>query len=162
MGKETEPVVPPTVTIVSVAERPELWEQAYHQVHDPFADLALTSTLQVSLEQWNRDWINAPEAAFVALADDQVVGVASLMLDSDQPSRAENGYKAIRREWRGRGIATALKRTTLVWAAGHDIAEIYTWTQTGNEDMRAVNERLGYTNGSVSIRVQPPLPLNQI
>jgi hypothetical protein len=50
----------------------------------------------------NRDWINAPEASFVALADGQVVGVASLQLDADQPGRAENGYTAVRREWRGK------------------------------------------------------------
>lgn len=161
IGTEPEPVVPPGVNIVSVAERPDLWEQAYHRVYETFADMALTSTLQVSLEQWERDWINTPEASFLALADGQVVGVASLMLDSDQPRRAENGYTAVRREWRGRGVAAALKRTTLAWAAAHGISELYTWTQRGNDDMRAVNERLGYTYGAVSIRVEASLPLAQ-
>lgn len=93
---------PPGVDIVSIAERPELWEQAYHRVHESFADLALPSKPEISLEEWNRDWINAPEASFVALADGQVVGVASLQLDADQPGRAENGYTAVRREWRGK------------------------------------------------------------
>ena len=58
-------------------------------------------------------------------------------------------------------MATALKRTTLSWAAEHGIAEVYTWTQRGNDNMRAVNERLGYTYGVVSIRVEAPLPLLQ-
>ena len=110
-------------------------------------------------EEWERDWINAPEASFVALADGEVVGVASLKLDAENPARAENGYTAVRREWRGRGLASALKRTTLVWAARHDICEIQTWTQRGNDAMRALNERLGYRYGTVSIRVESPLPL---
>jgi mycothiol synthase len=156
---EPEPVVPPGINIVTIAEHPELWEQAYHRLHETFADMALTSTRQVSLREWERDWITTPEASFVALADGQVVAVASLRLDSDQPARAETGYTAVRREWRGRGVAAALKRTTLAWAAEHDIAQIYTWTQRGNDAMRAVNERLGYAYSAVSIRVEAPLPL---
>ena len=161
VGAEPEPVVPPGIDIVTIAERPELWEQAYHRLHETFADMALTSPQQVSLREWERDWIKTPEASFAALADGQVVGVASLRLDSDQPARAESGYTAVRREWRGRGVAAALKRTTLSWAAQHGIAEIYTWTQRGNDAMRAVNERLGYTYATVSIRVEAPLPLVQ-
>ncbi|MEP7022956.1 MAG: GNAT family N-acetyltransferase [Actinomycetota bacterium] len=159
IGAESAPVIPPGIEIVSVADRPELWEQAYHRVYETFADLALTAALQVSLADWNRDYIKTPEATFMALADGQVVGVASLRLDDDQPSRGETGYTAVRREWRGRGIASALKRTTLAWGAAHGMTEVYTWTQRGNDDMRAVNERLGYTYGAVSIRVEAPLPL---
>jgi len=64
------------------------------------------------------------------------------------------------RGWRGRGIATALKLTTLAVAAEHGIRQIYTWTQTGNEDMRALNERLGYRSRNVSITVRADLPLD--
>jgi mycothiol synthase len=160
IGAEPEPVIPPGISIVSIADRPELWEQAYHRVYGTFADLALTSQLQVSLPEWQRDWLVTPEAAFAALASDgQVIGVASLQLDPDEPGRAETGYTAVRREWRGQGVAGALKRTTLAWAARSGITEIYTWTQQGNHEMRAVNEHLGYTYGAVSIRVSAPLPL---
>jgi mycothiol synthase len=159
-GTEPEPVIPPGIRIACSADRPELGEQAYHRVHETIADLALISVLQVSLPEWQRDWIGTPEAAFAALdGDGQVVGVASLRLDPDQPGRMETGYTAVRREWRGRGVAAALKRTTLAWAARNGITEIYTWTQQGNRDMRAVNERLGYTYRAVSIRVEAPLPL---
>ena len=63
------------------------------------------------------------------------------------------------RGWRGRGIATSLKRATLEFAAEAGIRSIYTWTQTGNEAMRALNERLGYVYRSVSITVRADLPL---
>jgi mycothiol synthase len=159
IGDEPPPVIPDGVQIVTVADRPELWEQAYHRVHATLADTAHASVPQVTLEEWHRDWIRSPEAAFAALAGGEVVGVASLLLDPDQPGRAETGYTAVRREWRGRGVADALKRSTLTWAAGHGIAEVYTWTQQGNARMRAVNERLGYRYGAVSIRFESPLPL---
>lgn len=160
VGAEPEPLIPLGISVARLADRPELGEQAYHRLQKTIAELALTSVLQVSLPEWQRDWLGTPEATFVALADDgQVVGLASLRPDPDKPDRAENGYTAVRREWRGRGVAAALKRTTMAWAARHGIAEIYTWTQQGNDDMRAVNERLGYTYGAVSIRVEAPLPL---
>jgi mycothiol synthase len=158
VGDEPAPVLPAGISVVSVADEPSLWERAYHDVHETFADMAHVAVLEVSLEEWNAEWINAPEAAFVARAGDQVIGVASLLLDHDHPARAEHGYTGVRREWRGRGVAGALKRTTLAWAAAHDITDIYTWTQTGNDDMRAVNEHLGYRYGDVSIRLRTPLP----
>jgi mycothiol synthase len=160
VGAEPEPLMPPGISTARIADRPELGEQAYHRLQETIADLALTSVLQVSLPEWQREWLGTPEATFVALAGDgQVVGVASLRPDPDKPDRAENGYTAVRREWRGQGVAAALKRLTMTWAAQHGIAEIYTWTQQGNGDMRAVNERLGYTYGAVSIRVEARLPL---
>jgi GNAT superfamily N-acetyltransferase len=159
VGTEPEPVAPAGIDIVSIADRPGLWRQAYDRVAGTFADMGFADTLHVSLEQWERDWISTPEASFVALAHGEVIGVASLKLDAEHPGKAENGYTAVRREWRERGVAKALKRTTLAWAANHDIAEIRTWTQRGNDAMRALNERLGYRYATVSIRVESPLPL---
>jgi GNAT superfamily N-acetyltransferase len=161
VGAEPDPVVPPGVSIVSIADRPELWPQAYGRLAGTFADMGFTSTLRVSAQLWEQEWINAPQASFAALADGAVIGVASLLLDAEQPGRAEHGYTAVRREWRGRGVATALKRTTLLWAARQGISEIQTWTQRDNAAMRALNERLGYRYGTVSIRVQAQLPLRQ-
>ena len=63
------------------------------------------------------------------------------------------------RGWRGRGIASALKRTALAHAAAQGISEVYTWTQLGNADMRRLNEHLGYVERAVSITVRAPLPL---
>ncbi len=162
VGSEAEPVVPAGISIVSVASQPELWRRAYHRMTPTLADMAFTATVEVSLEQWEREWINAPEASFVAVAGGEVIGVASLKLDQENPGKAENGYTAVRREWRGRGVAVALKQTTLAWAARHGIRQIQTWTQRNNGAMRALNERLGYRYGTVSIRVEGPLPLRSL
>jgi GNAT superfamily N-acetyltransferase len=121
--------------------------------------MANIAPLEASIEEWERDWISAPQAMFVAVADGQVIGCAGLMLDTDRPERAENALTAVRREWRGRGVAAALKRTTLAWAAANGIDEVYTWTQRGNDDMRRLNEHLGYVTRTESISVRAPLPL---
>jgi hypothetical protein len=47
----------------------------------------------------------------------------------------------------------------IAWASANGLTEVYTWTQTGNENMRAVNEKLGYATRDVSINVRAPLPL---
>jgi mycothiol synthase len=159
VAAEPPPGVVPGVEIVSLAGRPALRRATYDRLVPTLADMAFTATLQVSPEEWEREWISSPETTFVAVADGEVIGVASLRLEDEHQGRADNGYTAVRPEWRGRGVAVALKQTTLAWAARHRVAEIRTWTQRGNDAMRGLNERLGYRYGTVSIRVESPLPL---
>ncbi|TCC23052.1 GNAT family N-acetyltransferase [Kribbella speibonae] len=161
IGDEPWPAPPTEYTILSVAERPELWAAAYHQVALPtFPDMDHPSALKVSADEWEKEWINDPAAMFVAVAGDQAIGVAGLMLDSDRPERAEVAYTAVRREWRGKSVAATLKRTSMAWAADHGITEIYTWTQRGNDAMRRLNEHLGFTYGITSISLRASLPLS--
>ncbi len=160
IGEEPHSEPPTAYQVVSVAERPELWKAAYHQVALPtFPDMDHPVALKVSEDDWEKEWINDPAAMFVAVTGDEVIGVAGLMLDSDRPERAEVAYTAVRREWRGKAVASTLKRTSMAWAAEHGITEIYTWTQRGNDAMRCLNERLGFTYGIVSITMRAPLPL---
>src|SRR5262249_27162053 len=121
--------------------------------------MATISFLEVSPEQWQRDWITDPDAMFVALAGDEVIGCAGLMPDPDQPHRAEHALTAIRRDWRRRGVASALKRITLHWAATHGFLEVSPWTRRGNDDTRALNTHLGSLTRTESISVRAPLPL---
>lgn len=159
IGAEPPPADVPDVEIVAMAGRPGLAREAYDRLAPTIGDMAFTAVVHVSPHEWERDWMGTPEASFVAVADGAVIGVASLKLDEEHQGRAENGYTTVRTEWRGKGVAAALKRTTLAWAAGHGISEIRTWTQRGNDAMRALNERLGYRYGTVSIRVESSLPL---
>ncbi len=160
VGAEPKPVIPAGIAIVSVAERPELWRAAYPVVAaQAFEDMALVAPVEATLEEWEQDWISDAEAMFVAVAGGEVVGCAGLILDADLPHRAENALTAVRRDYRGRGVAAALKRTTLAWAADHGISEVYTWTQRGNVDMRRLNSHLGYVTRTESISVRAPLPL---
>jgi mycothiol synthase len=160
VGVEPMPTVPAGVTIVPIAARPSLWRDTYETVGmQAFQDMAVVTPLTVSREQWETEWIADPRAMFVALAGDEVIGCAGLMADQDVPHRAENALTAVRRDWRGRGVASALKRMTLAWAAANGFTEVYTWTQRGNDDMRRLNEHLGYVTRTESILVRAPLPL---
>src|SRR5205823_8509321 len=125
-------------------DRPELFRRTYYELaHEALADIPVTPALAISLEDWEREWVTFPEGSFVALADGEIVGCAGLMRDPDRPDRAEHGLTAVRRDWRGRGVARALKQATIAWAAANGLRELYTWTQRGNENMQGVNERLG-------------------
>jgi len=160
IGAEPVPQAPEGVIIVAVSAQPRLWRDAYESVGaQAFQDMATISALEVTLEQWERDWITDPDAMFVALADGEVIGCAGLLPDPDHPRRAEHALTAVRRDWRRRGVATALKRSTLAWAAGHGFTEVYTWTQRGNDGMRALNARLGFITRSECITMRATLPL---
>nr|MDQ4029879.1 GNAT family N-acetyltransferase [Actinomycetota bacterium] len=122
VGDEPPSRAPEGVEIVCVAERPELWRTVYESVGaQAFQDMALDTPLDISLEQWEREWITCPEATFVALAVGEPIGCAGLIPDGDRPSLAENALTAVRRDWRRRGVAVALKRATLAWAAANGI-----------------------------------------
>jgi mycothiol synthase len=160
IGREPAPRALPGVAIVSVSERPGVWRAAYHAVGvQAFQDMALDSPLDISPEQWERDWITDPDAMFVALADGEVIGCAGLLPDTDDPGRAEHALTAVRRDWRRRGVACALKRTSLAWAAAHGLREVYTWTQRGNDGMRALNTSLGFSTRTESLSMRASLPL---
>jgi mycothiol synthase len=160
IGDEPEPLAPPGVTIVPVSARPELWPATYDVVGvQAFQDMATVAVLEVTPQEWQRDWITDPDAMFIALADGEVIGCAGLVPDPDEPRRAEHALTAVRRDWRRRGVAAALKRTALAWAAANGFSEVYTWTQRDNDDMRALNAHLGFRTRSESIRMQATLPL---
>ena len=156
---EPQPRLPEGVELVPLAERPDLFRRTYDEpALRAFEDMPTPVPISITPEIWEHDWVSLPEASFVALAGDEIVGCARLIRDGDRPDRAENSLTAVRRDWRGRGLARALKEIVIAWASANGLHELYTWTQTGNDNMRAVNERLGYVTRNVSIHVRAPLP----
>jgi mycothiol synthase len=152
------PVPPDGVVFATLAERPELLRESYPLATEGYADMAVYTAVTISLDDWlSGDDANLPEGSFVALAGDEIVGLSGLCRNPD--GAVEDGLTVVRRDWRRRGLAEALKRSKLEWAAANGVEQIATWTQTGNEAMRALNERLGYTYRSVSITVRADLPI---
>lgn len=156
-----EPPAPPYegVDITTIAQRPELLQRAYALALQGYHDMALrTGPATISVDAWLREEATLPAGSFVALEHGIIVGYAGLVAWDGDPARAENGLTVVDRRWRGRGLATALKRRQLAWAAANGIREVVTWTQLGNEAMQRVNTRLGYATRSVSHRMQRDLP----
>ena len=81
-------------------------------------------------------------------------------MEHDNEGVAEDGLTVVRRDWRRRGLAQGARSS--VSSRGrprHGLREIVTWTQSGNDSMRAVNERLGYEYRDVAITMAATLPL---
>jgi mycothiol synthase len=159
VGFEPPPsALPAGVDVLTLDEHPQLWAACFETFgRQVLADFALFEPLQVSAEQWSSSWAGDP--MFLALYGGEVIGCAGLDRDTDRPDRGENALTAVRRDWRGRGVASHLKRRTLCWAAEHGLTELYTWTQAGNTSMLRLNEHLGYVTGKTSITLSRTLPL---
>jgi mycothiol synthase len=142
----------------SVADDPGLVEAAFPLAQQGFADMPIDG-VAILFDDWMRDEATLPAGSFAALAGGEIVGYAGLMRWAGEPTKAEHGLTVVRRGWRGRGLASALKERTIAWAAANGIRELVTYTQTGNENMQRVNERLGYVTGRVSISFARDLPL---
>ncbi len=151
---------PAGVEVLTLDQRPELWAESYDTFAvEVLADFAVFEPLEVTARQWaSPSWAGDP--MFLALHGGAVIGCAGLHRDTDQPQRAENALTAVRRQWRGKGVASHLKRLTLRWAAEHGISEVYTWTQAGNVSMIRLNDHLGYTTAQVSVALSRPLDLS--
>jgi GNAT superfamily N-acetyltransferase len=143
---------PPGVEIVTWAERPDAIRGIYEVASEAYPD--------VPGEEENRmasfeDWLKAdmggsgdrPEATFVALADGEVVGYAKFSLTDAQPTVAHHDLSAVKRAWRGRGIARALKAAQINWALANGYAELHTRNEQRNEPIRRLNESFGYRPG---------------
>jgi GNAT superfamily N-acetyltransferase len=153
IGDEAEPQPLPGVEVVSLAERPELLEAAYDAIAvEAYADMPVPGNYMLTREKWlEEEGAVLPEATFVALDGDEVVGWAGLH------ANAEHGLTAVRSSHRCRGIATHLKRRQLAWAAAAGIPELVTFTQGRNDAMQRVNERLGYVAQPAWLKLSAPL-----
>jgi GNAT superfamily N-acetyltransferase len=148
---EQDPPPFPDVEFTTIAADPDLLRRAHPIAEQGFADLVLaTGPARIPLDEWLRDEASLPGGSIVALADGEVVGYAGPIAWNDDDARAENGLTVVDRAWRGKGLATALKRRQLRWASEHGVRELVTWTQDGNAAMQHVNARLGYVPRSVS------------
>ena len=151
--------LPDGIEIATIAERPDLLEAAYPLARDEgYTDLALEGSISIPLDEWLHDEATLPEGSFVALRDGEIVGYSGLMAH-DNDGVAEDGLTVVGRDWRRRGLAKALKQRELAWAKDAGLREVVTWTQTGNDGMRAVNERLGYEYRDVAITMAATVPL---
>ncbi|MEO5884573.1 MAG: GNAT family N-acetyltransferase [Candidatus Limnocylindrales bacterium] len=89
----------------------------------------------------------------------EVVGYANLVMLPGSETVAWHDMTAVLRAWRGRGLATALKRATIGWAIEHGLTALETGNDEANASMRAINIRLGYAALPDEITMRGPLDL---
>jgi mycothiol synthase len=150
---EPEPNAPDGIELAELDESRH--EAAYEVWAECYPDMPVSPPIPApSYEEWLEEEVSGP-ITLLALEDGRVVGAAALMERVD--GLAEHGLTAVRRSHRGRGIATALKRALIHWAAQNGYRELTTWTQDGNAAMQAVNLKLGYRPRPAAIDVWRPL-----
>jgi mycothiol synthase len=118
-----------------------------------------TAVPQVAAAPPYEEWLEKERhshraVTFVALDGDDIVGYAALTLLEGMPNRLENYLTAVKKSHRGRGIAKALKRAEIAWAAERGYSEIVSDMVADNAAMRAVNRALGYVEQPAWIVVE--------
>lgn len=143
--------LPEGVTITTLAESPELaegvWETAGEAMPDiPYYAVPMSAgSLDAFVARSFAGPKYIPEATFVAVHEGEVVGYVQLAWMSRAAGIADHAMLAVRRAWRGRGIAKALKARQIVWALDNGLAELRTGNDERNTSARAVNANFPYT-----------------
>ena len=153
---------PDGIEIVSWAERPDLESGMYDVAREAYPDVPGEEEAEIApFAEWlAMDMQGAgdrPEATFVALAGDEVVAYAKLSLSLARPAVAMHDMTGVRRAWRGRGIAGALKAAEIAWAIENGYERLETQNEEHNEPIRRLNERYGYVVEPGSITVRGPI-----
>jgi GNAT superfamily N-acetyltransferase len=159
---ETPDVDPPEgVRIVTRVEEPDRLDEMYAVGVQADEDIPGSEGVQ-TFEQWRAHEIDRPtrrpELCFIALAGDEVVGYAALQVFGDE---GHHGLTATRRDWRRRGVASALKRAEIAAAKRAGFTRLLTESEERNEPMRRLNEKLGYVPApewSMSVMQGPVTP----
>lgn len=134
-------------TITTLAERPDLAASAdglWRIAHDDVPSALRFSSADVPALR--SEIGNDPERAVALVAvdgDDRVVGIAVLIRTADR-SIAGHRMTATARDWRGRGVAHALKVEAIRWAAANGVTRLQASNDSDNAPMHAVNARLGF------------------
>jgi mycothiol synthase len=160
---EPPEVDPPAgVEIVTWAERPDVIRGIYEVAREANPDIPGNEEEQMEpFEDWLEHEMNGPgdrpDATFVALAADEVVGYAKFSLTKARPNVAAHDMTAVKRNWRGRGVAGALKRAQIGWAKRQGYERLQTSNEVRNAPMRRLNDRLGYRVAAVRVFLVGPL-----
>jgi GNAT superfamily N-acetyltransferase len=153
---------PPGVEIVTWAERPELTRGLYEVACEALPDIPDSEDEQIEpFDEWLAIHMQGPQdradATFAAIGDGDVVGWAKLTFSASMPDTPFHDLTGVKRAWRGRGIARALKHTQLNWAKAEGFRRLRTAMVARNEPIQRLNEQLGYKPIPGRIVVEAPI-----
>jgi GNAT superfamily N-acetyltransferase len=160
---EPPPVEPPPgVEIITWADRPELARGIYEVALEAYPDVPGWEEAYVEpFEDWlahdMRGPGDLPEATFVAVAGKEVVGYAKFSLTAARPGVANHDLTGVKRGWRGRGVARALKAAQIRWAKENGYRELRTRNDERNAPIRRLNAEFGYRPAVGRIYLKGPL-----
>jgi GNAT superfamily N-acetyltransferase len=159
---DEQEIAVPGVEIAPLAE--DHVDRLYAAAAEAEADIPAPGGGVVSVptpEEWRRRALGQAfpryEHSFVAIAGGEIVGYA--LLERLAEGIGVNAITAVRPAWRGRGIATALKRAQIASAKRAGLRELSAMNSMENPAMRRVNDRLGYRQQPAVLQLRGPLLL---
>ena len=157
---------PEGIDIVSFADRPDLIPAVFELDNEVTVDIPAHRPHEpIPYDRWAHENLEGPgafpEACFIALAGEEVVGYTSLRRYGADSAEAENRLTAVRRTWRRKGIATALKLAQIEAARAAGLERIFTTNDETNVGMRGVNARLGFEPEPERVVVSGPVPTGE-
>jgi GNAT superfamily N-acetyltransferase len=132
---------PSAFEIVTFADRSDLEEELHALARIAYADQPGRSESRIN--DWPAWGLHAhrPDGYFIALEDGRLLGYGYLQLEGETWS---NGFMAVAREARGRGVAGALKRAQIRWAKAEGIVALRSANEVRLGSMLDLNRRFGY------------------
>ena len=102
----------------------------------------------ITWAEWSAEFLqgDAPIVVAMALDGPRIVGWSVLALPRVDGAGGHTNFTGVLREYRGRGLALALKLLTIEAARAHGVPFLTTTNDLENRAMLAVNARLGYRN----------------
>ncbi|MCY1078522.1 GNAT family N-acetyltransferase [Archangium lansingense] len=138
---------PPGITFTTREGRDDLLPGMYQVALEAIPDMPVDEADEVgTFEEWRASDIDrpihTPDLTFVALHGAEVVGYA--VLQRARRGVAFHSLTGVKRAWRGRGIASALKRAQIAGAKKAGFKRLVTENVVGNAPIRHLNEVMGY------------------
>jgi len=155
-----EEAPPPGVEIVPFDQCLDLAPQLFEVAREAAADMPSTDPIEFTYEDWygwevRRETLRH-DLSRVALAEGEPIGFGSIAVIGDS-REGWNSITAVRRSWRRRGVATALKRAQIEAAKAAGLTSLTTFSEKRNVPMRTLNEKLGYRPLPDQLRLRGPL-----
>lgn len=127
---------------------PDCYRKLYAMQHEVVQDIPTTETLtEMDFDHWLDSAVNnpnfLPDGYFIAVHNGEYVGTSALwkMQGSDM---LDTGLTGVKRAYRRKGIALAMKLCAIAYAKEHGCPTIQTDNHSTNRGMLSINEMLGF------------------
>lgn len=148
------------ITFCTLADLSPIQEQSLEKLYHLYAETIRDNPGHVGdlpeLDEWRREAFPQdscdPELVFIAADGYRFVGVTTVF-HTDQPTVKYTDYTGVVTDYRGRGIARALKLLSIHSVKKLGARTLSTETEAKNPPMQAVNRKLGYVPGKGHYRV---------